>query len=44
VAPLLAEGDGPHLLPRLGSTTALSHLSARRVGEDVLLEAYVHEL
>jgi len=47
-APLLAGGDGPTLLPRLGSGGAstqrtLSHLSARAVGEDVLLEAYVHE-
>jgi diaminohydroxyphosphoribosylaminopyrimidine deaminase/5-amino-6-(5-phosphoribosylamino)uracil reductase len=42
VAPVLA-GDGPHLLPRLRSVLDLSHLSARMVGEDVLLEAYVHE-
>ena len=43
VAPVLAGGDGPHLLPRLGSVRDLSRLSARLVGEDVLLEAYVHE-
>jgi diaminohydroxyphosphoribosylaminopyrimidine deaminase/5-amino-6-(5-phosphoribosylamino)uracil reductase len=43
VAPELAGGDGPHLLPRLRSGIGLSHLSARLVGEDVLLEAYVHE-
>jgi diaminohydroxyphosphoribosylaminopyrimidine deaminase/5-amino-6-(5-phosphoribosylamino)uracil reductase len=47
-APLLAGGSGPTFLPRLGSGGAstqrvLSHLSARAVGEDVLLEAYVHE-
>ena len=47
-APVLARGDGPTFLPRLGSDRAsthrsLSHLSARAVGEDVLLEAYVHE-
>ncbi len=43
VAPVAAGGDGPHVLPRLRSAQALSHLSARLVGEDVLLEAYVHE-
>jgi diaminohydroxyphosphoribosylaminopyrimidine deaminase / 5-amino-6-(5-phosphoribosylamino)uracil reductase len=43
VAPVLAGGEGPRVLPRLGSTTDLSHLSVRRVGEDVLLQAYVHE-
>ena len=43
VAPVLAGGDGPHALPRLASMLDLSHLSARLVGEDVLLEAYVHE-
>ena len=41
VAPLLATGEAPGILPRLGSEWTLSHLSARRVGEDVLLEAYV---
>ena len=44
VAPELAGGDGPHVLPRLGSGFRLSHLSARLVGEDVLLEAYVHTI
>ncbi len=43
VAPVLAGGDGLHALPRLASILDLSHLSARLVGEDVLLEAYVHE-
>ena len=43
VAPVLAGGDGPPFLPRLGSPHGLSHLSARLVGEDVLLQAYVHE-
>src|SRR5579871_1192080 len=43
VAPVLAGGEGPHLLPALGSPRTLSHLSSRRIGEDVLLEAYVHE-
>jgi diaminohydroxyphosphoribosylaminopyrimidine deaminase/5-amino-6-(5-phosphoribosylamino)uracil reductase len=42
VAPLLSEGDGPGLLPKLGSARALSRLSVRLVGEDALLEAYVH--
>jgi diaminohydroxyphosphoribosylaminopyrimidine deaminase/5-amino-6-(5-phosphoribosylamino)uracil reductase len=43
VAPELVGGDGPHVLPRLRSELGLSHLSARLVGEDALLEAYVHE-
>jgi len=42
VAPVLA-GDGAPLIAPLGSAHALSHLTARPVGEDVLLEAYVHE-
>jgi diaminohydroxyphosphoribosylaminopyrimidine deaminase/5-amino-6-(5-phosphoribosylamino)uracil reductase len=42
VAPALA-GHGPGLLPGLGSPIALSRMTARRVGDDVLLEAYVHE-
>ncbi len=42
VAPLLAGSAGPPLLARLGAERALSHLSARQVGEDVLLQAYVH--
>jgi diaminohydroxyphosphoribosylaminopyrimidine deaminase/5-amino-6-(5-phosphoribosylamino)uracil reductase len=43
VAPVVAGGDGPVFLPRLGSSRPLSHLSAQGVGEDVLLRAYVHE-
>jgi diaminohydroxyphosphoribosylaminopyrimidine deaminase/5-amino-6-(5-phosphoribosylamino)uracil reductase len=43
VAPMLAEGGGPHELARLRSARALSRLSARLVGEDVLLEAYARE-
>jgi diaminohydroxyphosphoribosylaminopyrimidine deaminase/5-amino-6-(5-phosphoribosylamino)uracil reductase len=43
VAPVAAGGDGPHILPRLRSLQDLSHLSARLVGEDVLLEAYFQE-
>jgi diaminohydroxyphosphoribosylaminopyrimidine deaminase/5-amino-6-(5-phosphoribosylamino)uracil reductase len=43
VAPVVAGGDGPAFLPRLGSSRPLSHLSAQVVGEDVLLQAYVHE-
>ncbi len=43
VAPTLA-GAGPRLLASLPSPRTLSHLSARPVGGDVLLEAYVHQL
>jgi diaminohydroxyphosphoribosylaminopyrimidine deaminase/5-amino-6-(5-phosphoribosylamino)uracil reductase len=43
VAPVAAGGDGPPILPRLGSPQELSHLSARLVGEDVLLEAYFRD-
>jgi diaminohydroxyphosphoribosylaminopyrimidine deaminase/5-amino-6-(5-phosphoribosylamino)uracil reductase len=42
VAPTIA-GGGPPFLPALVSPRALSRLSARQIGEDVLLEAYVHE-
>ena len=43
VAPTLG-GTGPGLLAaRLASPRRLSHLSARAVGDDVLLQAYVHE-
>ena len=42
VAPTLV-GEGPPFLPRLRSGRSLSHLHARPVGADVLLEAYVHE-
>jgi diaminohydroxyphosphoribosylaminopyrimidine deaminase / 5-amino-6-(5-phosphoribosylamino)uracil reductase len=41
VAPVLA-GSGPQLLASLPSPRTLSHLTARPVGDDVLLEAYVH--
>ena len=41
VAPMLA-GAGPRLIASLPSPRTLSHLSARPVGDDVLLEAYVH--
>jgi diaminohydroxyphosphoribosylaminopyrimidine deaminase/5-amino-6-(5-phosphoribosylamino)uracil reductase len=42
VAPTLA-GEGPRLVAALPSSRTLSHLTARRVGGDVLLEAYVHQ-
>ena len=42
VAPTLA-GAGPRLAAPLPSSRTLSHLSARRIGGDVLLEAYVHQ-
>jgi len=42
VAPVLA-GDGAAPTAPLGSAYTLSHLTARPVGEDVLLDAYVHE-
>jgi diaminohydroxyphosphoribosylaminopyrimidine deaminase/5-amino-6-(5-phosphoribosylamino)uracil reductase len=41
VAPVVG-GDGPGLLASLPSPRTLSHLTARPVGDDVLLEAYVH--
>ena len=41
VAPTLA-GAGPRLAASLPSSRTLSHLTARPVGDDVLLEAYVH--
>jgi diaminohydroxyphosphoribosylaminopyrimidine deaminase/5-amino-6-(5-phosphoribosylamino)uracil reductase len=41
-APLVAGSEGPRMLARLGSAQALTRLSTRAVGEDVLLEAYVH--
>jgi diaminohydroxyphosphoribosylaminopyrimidine deaminase/5-amino-6-(5-phosphoribosylamino)uracil reductase len=43
VSPVAAGGDGPTILPRLRSPQDLSHLSARLVGEDVLLQAYFQE-
>jgi diaminohydroxyphosphoribosylaminopyrimidine deaminase/5-amino-6-(5-phosphoribosylamino)uracil reductase len=42
VAPKLS-GAGPGFLPALPSARTLSRLKATRVGDDVLLEAYVHE-
>jgi diaminohydroxyphosphoribosylaminopyrimidine deaminase / 5-amino-6-(5-phosphoribosylamino)uracil reductase len=42
VAPKLA-GSGPGLLEALPGPRSLTRLEARRVGEDVLLSAYVHE-
>jgi diaminohydroxyphosphoribosylaminopyrimidine deaminase/5-amino-6-(5-phosphoribosylamino)uracil reductase len=42
VAPTLS-GQGPHLLGDLRAPVPLSRLTARPVGADVLLEAYVHE-
>jgi diaminohydroxyphosphoribosylaminopyrimidine deaminase/5-amino-6-(5-phosphoribosylamino)uracil reductase len=42
VAPTLS-GDGPHVLGSLSAPQRLRRLSAKAVGDDVLLEAYVHE-
>lgn len=42
VAPTLS-GSGPHVLGDVAGPLGLSRLTARPVGEDVLLEAYVHE-
>jgi diaminohydroxyphosphoribosylaminopyrimidine deaminase / 5-amino-6-(5-phosphoribosylamino)uracil reductase len=42
VAPTLS-GDGPAALAALPSARTLSHLSSTAVGDDVLLEAYVHD-
>jgi diaminohydroxyphosphoribosylaminopyrimidine deaminase / 5-amino-6-(5-phosphoribosylamino)uracil reductase len=42
VAPVLS-GTGPSLLGSLAGPVRLSRLSARPIGEDVLLSAYVHE-
>lgn len=42
VAPSLA-GEGPHVLGDLGAPLELLHLRAEPSGEDVLLEAYLHE-
>jgi diaminohydroxyphosphoribosylaminopyrimidine deaminase / 5-amino-6-(5-phosphoribosylamino)uracil reductase len=42
IAPTLA-GAGPRLTASLPSPRTLSHLSATRIGGDVLLEAYVHQ-
>lgn len=42
VAPMLA-GAGPRLLGELPDPIPLSRLSARALGDDILLSAYVHE-
>jgi diaminohydroxyphosphoribosylaminopyrimidine deaminase/5-amino-6-(5-phosphoribosylamino)uracil reductase len=42
IAPTLA-GAGPHLLEALSHSRPLARLTSRAVGEDVLLEAYLHE-
>lgn len=42
VAPVLS-GKGPHVLGELATPLELLHLRAEPSGEDVLLEAYVHE-
>ena len=42
VAPILA-GEGPHILGALPAPLDLLHLRAEPSGEDVLLEAYLHE-
>ncbi|MGH3066583.1 MAG: RibD family protein, partial [Gaiellaceae bacterium] len=42
VAPTLA-GDGPGMLAGLPQPLPLSRLEARAIGDDVLLQAYVHE-
>jgi diaminohydroxyphosphoribosylaminopyrimidine deaminase/5-amino-6-(5-phosphoribosylamino)uracil reductase len=42
VAPKLS-GEGPGMLAGLVEPVALTHLTATRVGEDVLLTTYVHE-
>ena len=42
VAPMLAGGGGS-FLARLASSRRLGQLSVRTVGEDALLEAYVHD-
>jgi diaminohydroxyphosphoribosylaminopyrimidine deaminase / 5-amino-6-(5-phosphoribosylamino)uracil reductase len=43
VAPVVAGGEGPAFAPRLRSPRRLHHLRAEPVGDDVLLETYVHE-
>jgi diaminohydroxyphosphoribosylaminopyrimidine deaminase/5-amino-6-(5-phosphoribosylamino)uracil reductase len=42
VAPKLA-GEGPGLVAGLAAPVALKRLRTEQVGEDVLLEAYVHD-
>ncbi len=41
VAPVLS-GEGPRFLGELDDVVELSHVSARRIGDDVLIESYVH--
>lgn len=41
VAPTLS-GDGPTFLGDLSAPVPLTHVTERRIGEDVLIEAYVH--
>jgi diaminohydroxyphosphoribosylaminopyrimidine deaminase/5-amino-6-(5-phosphoribosylamino)uracil reductase len=41
VAPMLA-GEGPRLLGKLEKPRALEHVAVRQVGDDVLVEAYIH--
>jgi diaminohydroxyphosphoribosylaminopyrimidine deaminase/5-amino-6-(5-phosphoribosylamino)uracil reductase len=43
VAPVLAGGQGPAFAPRLRSPRRLHLLQIEPVGDDVLLQAYVHE-
>jgi diaminohydroxyphosphoribosylaminopyrimidine deaminase / 5-amino-6-(5-phosphoribosylamino)uracil reductase len=42
VAPKLS-GEGPHLFRDLRGPLDLIHMTARPVGDDILLEAYIHE-
>ena len=42
VAPTLS-GDGPQMLAGLPAPVRLTRLEARTIGEDVLLQGYVHE-
>jgi len=42
VAPVLS-GSGPHLLGDLSRSVELTQVSAHAVGDDLLLEAYIHE-
>ena len=42
VAPTLS-GEGPSLVSALPAPVYLTRLSSRRIGQDVLLTAYVHE-
>jgi diaminohydroxyphosphoribosylaminopyrimidine deaminase/5-amino-6-(5-phosphoribosylamino)uracil reductase len=42
LAPVLA-GTGPHLLGALAAPIDAARLASRQVGEDILLEAYLHE-